>query len=77
MYKVGELYPALSASKKATEICPNWWPGLQTHGRVLLSLGEVEMAIKSFSKAIHINPADKELWEEDLKVSLFYLFVYL
>ena len=24
-------------------------------------------AIKSFSRAIHLNPAEKELWEEDLQ----------
>ena len=50
-------------------LAPNWWPGYQTQGRAFLNLGEVTLAVKAFSKAIHLKPDEKELWEEDLKVS--------
>ncbi|XP_067678081.1 tetratricopeptide repeat protein 33-like [Haliotis asinina] len=63
---LNELYPAVSAARKAVEVCPTWWVGHQTLGRAQLNLGEVRLALHSFSTAVHLNPADQELWDEDL-----------
>lgn len=39
----------------------------------IFNLGELQLqnvqAIKSFSRAVHLNPADTELWNEDLRWS--------
>lgn len=40
---LNELYPALQAAEKTTEINPLWWIGHQTLGRARLGLGEVRM----------------------------------
>ncbi|KAK3090260.1 hypothetical protein FSP39_010483 [Pinctada imbricata] len=61
-----EVFPAVSTARKVTELKPTWWVGHQTLGRALLGLGEVRMAVKSFSRAVHLNPTDNELWGEDL-----------
>ncbi|XP_046548554.1 tetratricopeptide repeat protein 33-like [Haliotis rubra] len=63
---LNELYPAVSAARKTVEVCPTWWVGHQTLGRAQLNLGEVRLALHSFSTAVHLNPADRDLWEEDL-----------
>lgn len=65
------MYAALSSALKTIGSCRNWWPGYQTLGRTQLGVGEVAMAIKSFSRAILINPAEEELWKDDLSVSRF------
>ena len=31
-----------------------------------MGLGEVELAVKSFQRAVHLNPDDEELRKEDL-----------
>ncbi|XP_064104529.1 tetratricopeptide repeat protein 33-like isoform X2 [Macrobrachium nipponense] len=64
--QVGEVFPALTSAQKAVELYPTWWIGLQTLGRAQLGLGEVELAVKTFSKAVHIAPDQQELWREDL-----------
>lgn len=66
LMELSELYPAVQEARKAVESCPTWWVAHQTLGRALLGLGEVRMAVLSFSRAVHLNPGDKELWEEDL-----------
>merc|ERR1712004_922636 len=45
---------------------PLWWEAWQTLGRAHLGLGEVRIALKTFCKAVHLHPIDKELWEEDI-----------
>ena len=35
-----------------------------------MGLGEVELAVKSFQKAVHLNPSDKELRRDDLEWAL-------
>ncbi|MPC31564.1 Tetratricopeptide repeat protein 33 [Portunus trituberculatus] len=64
---VGEVLPALNAAEAAVKLCPNWWVGLQTLGRAQLGLGEVDLAVKTFSRAVHIRPDQQELWREDLQ----------
>ena len=32
-----------------------------------MGLGEVQLAVKSFQKAVHLNPADQELRKNDLE----------
>ena len=36
-------------------------------GRAQMGLGEVELAVKSFQRAVHLNPEDEELRREDLE----------
>ncbi|KAL5022578.1 hypothetical protein ScPMuIL_001733 [Solemya velum] len=62
-----ELFPALHTAEKVTQLDPQWWVGYQTLGRIQLGIGEVGLAIKSFSRALLINPANSELWTEDLQ----------
>ena len=64
---VGEPFLAVASAEKALEISATWWLGYQTLGRAQLAVGEVTMAIKSFSRALHINPANEDLWGEDLQ----------
>ena len=35
-----------------------------------MGLGEVELAVKSFQKAVHLNPDDEELRKDDLEWAL-------
>lgn len=63
---LNEVYPAVQAAAKCTEVNPLWWVGHQTLGRAQLGLGDVAMAVKSFSRAVHLYPVDEELWKEDL-----------
>ena len=35
-----------------------------------MGLGEVELALKSFQKAVHLNPGDQELRKDDLEWAL-------
>jgi len=68
--QVGEVYPAVLSARTAVKCNALWWVSHQTLGRAHLGLGEVDMAIKSFSRAIHIKPDQTELWESDLKWAL-------
>ena len=40
---VGELFPAVTAARKALELKPNWWEAHQTFGRANLQIGEVRL----------------------------------
>ncbi|XP_076462331.1 tetratricopeptide repeat protein 33-like isoform X2 [Babylonia areolata] len=64
---VGEVFPAVQTAQQAVNADPTWWVARQTLGRAQLNLGEVKLAIRSFSKAVLLNPAERELWEEDLQ----------
>ncbi|GFO21132.1 tetratricopeptide repeat protein 33 [Plakobranchus ocellatus] len=64
---VGEVFPAVQTAEKTVRFAPTWWVGHQTLGRALANVGEVRMALKSFSRAVHLNPAESELWTEDLQ----------
>ena len=35
-----------------------------------MGLGEVELAVKSFQKAVHLNPDDQDLRKDDLEWAL-------
>lgn len=61
-----ELFPAVSAAREAVASKPRWWVAWQTLGRALLNIGEIRDAIISFQKAVHLNPAHEDLWNEDL-----------
>lgn len=63
---VGEAFLAVQVAKQAVQVEPTWWVAWQTLGRAQLNLGEVRLAVRSFSKAVLINPCDQELWTEDL-----------
>ncbi|CAH1776042.1 unnamed protein product [Owenia fusiformis] len=62
-----EVFPAVHSAEHAIRLKPTWWVGQQSLGRGYLGLGEVQMAITCFTKAIHLDPSQIELWEEDLK----------
>ncbi|KAL8597855.1 hypothetical protein ACOMHN_061388 [Nucella lapillus] len=63
---VGEVFPAVHTAQQAVKADPTWWVARQTLGRAQLNMGEVRLAVSSFSTAVFLNPANKELWEEDL-----------
>ncbi|XP_026863752.1 tetratricopeptide repeat protein 33 isoform X1 [Electrophorus electricus] len=65
-----EVFPAVQAAETAVRLRPNWWEAWQTLGRAQLSLGEVELAVRSFQVAVHLNPLERTLWEEDLSWAL-------
>ncbi|XP_021345236.1 tetratricopeptide repeat protein 33-like isoform X2 [Mizuhopecten yessoensis] len=61
-----ELYPAVHMGERAVDLKPTWWVAHQTLGRARLGMGEVKLALKSFSRAVHLNPAKRALWKDDL-----------
>ncbi|KAM4634706.1 tetratricopeptide repeat protein 33 [Polymixia lowei] len=61
-----EVFPAVKAAEMAVKFRPLWWEGWQTLGRAQLSLGEVDLAVRSFQVAIHLCPSEHTLWQEDL-----------
>ncbi|XP_052774535.1 tetratricopeptide repeat protein 33-like [Mya arenaria] len=61
-----EVFPAVQSAQKVIKLAPTWWIGHQTLGRAFLGMGEVRKAIQSFSRAVHLNPANQELREDDL-----------
>ena len=64
--QLNEHFPAVSSAQKAIECDPTWYIGYVSLGRAQMNIGEVRMAIKSFSQALHLNPMDEEVWKEDL-----------
>ncbi|KAK0140904.1 Tetratricopeptide repeat protein 33 [Merluccius polli] len=61
-----EVFPAVKAAEMAVKLKPMWWEGWQTLGRAQLSLGEVDLAVRSFQVAVHLCPSDVTLREKDL-----------
>ena len=64
--ELDEPIRAVENASSAVKLMPNWFPALQTLGRAQLNIGEVENALRCFSKAVHLAPYDKELLHEDL-----------
>ena len=65
--ELDELYPAVVAAESSVAANPLWWESWQTLGRAQLNMGEIQAAIVSFQKAIHIKPDSEELWNDDLQ----------
>ena len=65
-----EWEPAIHEALRVVAIDPRWWEAHQTLGRAFLGWGSLVEARRSFSRALHINPEDKELREEDLAWTL-------
>jgi len=61
-----EWVPSIQCSEACIRLQPGWWVGHQTLGRAQIGLGEVGLAVKSFERAVHLNPADEELRRDDL-----------
>ncbi|KAJ8339349.1 hypothetical protein SKAU_G00361350 [Synaphobranchus kaupii] len=61
-----EVFQAVQAAEMAVKFRPLWWEAWQTLGRAQLSLGEVDLAVRNFQVAIHLCPAERPLWEDDL-----------
>ncbi|XP_077441653.1 tetratricopeptide repeat protein 33 [Vanacampus margaritifer] len=61
-----EVFPAVKAAETAVKLRTVWWEGWQTLGRAQLSMGEVDMALRSFQVAVHLRPWERALWQDDL-----------
>jgi len=61
-----EWIEAIQAAEEAVKLKANWWVGYQTLGRAQMGIGEVKLALRSFQVAVHLNPAEKELRNDDL-----------
>ncbi|KAG7262194.1 hypothetical protein CRUP_037716, partial [Coryphaenoides rupestris] len=61
-----EVFPAVKAAEMVVKLKPMWWEGWQTLGRAQLSLGEVDLAVRSFQVAVHLCPSDTTLRDKDL-----------
>ena len=59
LVQLHEWLPAIQAATRAVERSGNWAEAHQTLGRAQLGLGEVKLAVRSFSVALHLNPADE------------------
>nr|XP_058959358.1 tetratricopeptide repeat protein 33-like [Pocillopora verrucosa] len=66
LLELHELFPAIQAAEKAVSLNPCWYVAYQTLGRAQMGYGDVEMGVKSFSKAILLQPDESEMWSEDL-----------
>lgn len=65
-----EDFAAVQEAEEVVKLDPSWWVAHQTLGRARLQLGEIQMALRSFCSAVHLNPADEELRKEDLLYTL-------
>lgn len=65
-----EDFAAVQEAEQVVKLDPSWWVAHQTLGRAQLQLGEIQMALRSFCSAVHLNPADEELRTEDLLYTL-------
>jgi len=70
LLELNELYPAVQTAELAVEKDPLWSTGYQTLGRAQISYGEIKLAVKSFSKAYHLDPSNEELLTDDLNWAL-------
>lgn len=61
-----EWIPAIQSCQQAIKVKRNWWPAYQTLGRAQLGLGEVQLARRNFQISFHLNPAELEIWTEDI-----------
>ncbi|XP_065583190.1 tetratricopeptide repeat protein 33-like [Artemia franciscana] len=61
-----EIWPAVSSAEEAVRLNQLWYIGHQTLGRARLGVGDVQLALKSFMKAYHLNPTSMELYVDDL-----------
>lgn len=66
-----EDFAAVQAAHEAVQLQPMCWTAHQTLGRARLALGEIRMALRSFSTAVHLNPSDEELRRDDLLYTLY------
>ena len=62
--EVGQFFAAIEACEKAAKIDPKCSVVYQTLARSQANFGERELAIKSLSRAVHLNPMQSELWSE-------------
>ncbi|XP_066922027.1 tetratricopeptide repeat protein 33-like [Clytia hemisphaerica] len=67
LLELGEIFPAVQAAEQVVKLNPTWAEGFQTLGRTQISIGEIDMALKSFCRAYHLNPTLDDLFEEDIK----------
>nr|XP_049594904.1 tetratricopeptide repeat protein 33 [Syngnathus scovelli] len=61
-----EAFPAVKAAETAVKLRRGWWEAWQTLGRAQLTMGEVDLALRSFQVAVHLRPWEPALWQDDL-----------
>lgn len=66
LMELEEVFPAVQAAEAAALSNPVWHVGWRTLGRAQIGFGDIDVAIKSFSKAIHLKPDEEECWKHDL-----------
>ncbi|KAJ0976849.1 hypothetical protein J5N97_012323 [Dioscorea zingiberensis] len=60
LLEIGEVWKALKAATRATELEPSWAEAWITLGRAQLNFGEPDLSIESFNRALAIKPGNKE-----------------
>eukprot|EP00117_Sycon_ciliatum_P001795 scpid93773/ scgid7306/ Tetratricopeptide repeat protein 33 len=63
---VGERFPSVHSAEESCRLDPVWYVARQRLGRAQMDMGEVELALTNFQKAVHLHPADPEIWKDDL-----------
>lgn len=66
LMELDEAFPAVQAAEAAVLSNPLWHIAWRTLGRAHIGFGDIEIAIKSFSRAIHLQPDDEETWKQDM-----------
>jgi len=66
LIQLHEWTPAIEFAEQAIKAQNTWWVGYQTLGRAHLGLGEVQLALRNFQIAAHLNPDESEIWTEDI-----------
>eukprot|EP00960_Hanusia_phi_P025718 745834-Hanusia_phi.AAC.1 len=64
--EAGNMFEAVMAAEKAVGRDPAWPVALQTLGRAQMNLGEVELALGNFRRALELDPDMSEVREKDL-----------
>eukprot|EP01031_Cornospumella_fuschlensis_P024435 gene24435-29535_t len=59
---------ALSSAEKAVELQPLWVEGLQCLARCQREIGEVELSLQVYRKALTLEPSNEELCSEAMEV---------
>jgi len=67
LMELEEIFPAVQAAEAAVLSNPIWHIAWRTLGRAQIGFGDIDIAITSFSRAIHLKPDEEEYWKEDLQ----------
>lgn len=68
--ELNELYPAIESSDKAIQAAPLWAEAHQTLARTQMNYGDIRLALRNFSVALHLKPDFEEVRDTDLPWAL-------